>query len=473
MTDATQATCPPQEKRLFYDYFLKDHLGNVRTVVTEQQEYQCYPAATVETATVGAEKMFYNIVDTRVVNTTGNSPASFQAKQYEVRGGTANKKTGLGIVLKVMTGDEVAITVESNYQKPASNPTNAAIALTELLGAFVAGPSVTATKGVLTTTTVSGIGTNTTLLNNMNPNAPLALTPKAFFNWVLFDEQLKVVSSGADAVESSQAGQTWVYTFHDEFFNNPVVATKNGFLYVYVSNYSNTTVYFDNLKVTHTPEALIEETSYYPFGMTMQAISSIAIGVQPTTVKFFIVVLAFLIGCNRYHHENSTKPEFINNTPVSVGTYETDSLKLVSIFRTIIKQHIFSFSRDEYYDSTELIIDTILYDQTQKKIATFVLSKNPVHRNPRLDSNSGYYYNGNCYLGKKVNADSIVLLPLGPYSFNYFEEISFIKKALREDYFTRLTKLLDSNSKQVFEYNLDDKRFWTSKSDWGRMSWED
>ncbi|MBO9205248.1 MULTISPECIES: hypothetical protein [Niastella] len=57
-----------------YDYFIKDHLGNVRAVLTEQQKQDIYPAATLENVTynngtaISVEDDFYNIDASKVVD---------------------------------------------------------------------------------------------------------------------------------------------------------------------------------------------------------------------------------------------------------------------------------------------------------------------------------------------------------------------------------------------------------------------
>jgi len=100
--------------------------------------------------------------------------------------------------------------------------------------------------------------------------------PKAAINWIILDEQFKWVGGGFDMVGVA-VDPAGTFKTHDNSTIPTINIPKNGYIYVYCSNESQYNVFFDNLQVIHMKGPLLEETHYYPFGLTLAGISSKAL----------------------------------------------------------------------------------------------------------------------------------------------------------------------------------------------------
>ncbi len=193
------------------------------------------------------------------------------AKLYKLQATSSGGVTGLSFTAKVMSGDTVNIFGKSYYFQNNTAQQNYNIPFTSILTGLLGGSSIAAGKA-----TLAELSANTAVTQAITAglqdagrnNSGTAQTPKAYINYMLFDEQFKAVKTGFSRVGSANA----IKDHFSELQNIPV--TKNGYLYVYVSNESPVAVFFDNLQVVQTRGPIVEETHYYPFGLTMAGISS-------------------------------------------------------------------------------------------------------------------------------------------------------------------------------------------------------
>lgn len=290
---------PDAPPSLAFDYFIKDHLGNVRTVLTDEIKVDKYPIASLEPAKLNLEQAFYAIHSSQVIpnpntlpsvytngdNGIGEFPAdaAFEAANsnymYKLNGNSDATKTGLGITLKVMVGDKIDIFAKSywhsnNVNPNGGNPVNNQLTIAQLLTGFLSTPGgATQAHGLVTEGDInnaSGTDIIAGVLSLQNSNSPVNSTiPKAYVNYLFFDEQFKCIGGGFSKVESTPD----MYKQHHAQLQN-LQAYKNGYIYIYCCNESPVDVFFDNLQVVHTRGPVVEEDHYYPFGLTMSGISS-------------------------------------------------------------------------------------------------------------------------------------------------------------------------------------------------------
>ena len=118
-------------------------------------------------------------------------------------------------------------------------------------------------------------------LKSSDPNTN-ASKPKAYLNWILFDEQFHMVANSSGTRQVNMAADAPAI----QMVQGNIVMNSNGYLYVYLSNESPMDVFFDNLQVTHIRGPFLEETHYYPFGLTQAGISSKALSFGGAENKF-------------------------------------------------------------------------------------------------------------------------------------------------------------------------------------------
>jgi RHS repeat-associated protein len=274
---------------------MRDHLGNTRMVLTEEQQTDAYPDASLEDSTIATERLYYANLDSGRVNKS--SVSGYPVDNYttpnnyiqQLSGSTGGHILGANIVIKVMAGDSINIRANSWYRQNGVSPGTPSGPLASLI-VGLAGGVAGSDPGhyMLSPLQQPGVldpGINSFLTTVSNDYASHNTKPKAYLNWILFDEQFHYVA-GTSTTNSGfrQVGSDTTFTTHTV---TGQAMTKSGWLFVYVSNETpNINVYFDNLQLTHIRGRIAEETHYYASGLIMSGISYQEIGKPENKYRF-------------------------------------------------------------------------------------------------------------------------------------------------------------------------------------------
>jgi len=284
------AASPTTLSGLAFDYFLKGQLENTRMVLTEEQETDAYPALTFDnSASYANQNAVWDNASGQSINVASSQVTPLPVGFNNTTNGTycgsitkAQGAIGAAKLIRVMAGDQLNVTLNYTYSTSAVN-NSSANGLNTLVGSLAnmiigssgVGPIF---DGQTTAAALASAQNTSTAVNNfftvLHPETANQSTtvPQAYLHILLFNDQfmfdnvnsivVPITSSGLDA-EGTIPPQT-------------ALITKNGYAYIYFSNESNTVVYFDNFQLTDIRGRLLETNDYYPFGLTMAAVSDMA-----------------------------------------------------------------------------------------------------------------------------------------------------------------------------------------------------
>jgi len=254
-----------------YDFFIKDHQGNIRTIVTAQEVPLNEYLATHELASANFEREVFSGID-EVRETKPASTNAGDQEAAELIGTDPERRIGTSLLLKVMAGDKFDLAADGYYQSytPEDDQViNNGELMESLINALSGG--ITGIEGW------EGSGQGGELIHNLfapesYANAFFEMVnsvtdpskPKAFLNYVVFDEQMQLVPEESGALQIG-TDNIWE-TIHTA---GQVTIGRNGYLAVFISNSSSLSTFFDNLSVKFYRGVLLDENHYYPYGLAI------------------------------------------------------------------------------------------------------------------------------------------------------------------------------------------------------------
>ncbi|ADR20544.1 hypothetical protein MATR_18330 [Marivirga tractuosa] len=241
-----------------YQYHLKDHLGNVRTTFAVRDDNY---ATDFETA---GNPYFDNYDEITILS----NPLKKSGNYAHRLSGGGTDVVGLMKTLYVSKGDKVSAEVYGKYL-------DAQFTNDEINGAALVNALVTMLGGGTLT------GEGTIIENNLNSDFISAAmadgseeeSPKAYLNYIMLDKNFNYVNSGFERLAESAADPGDGSGTHQKLTFEEIAIEEDGYLMVFLSNESQQSVevFWDDFRVDHHYNAVLQADDYYPFGLTFNS----------------------------------------------------------------------------------------------------------------------------------------------------------------------------------------------------------
>jgi RHS repeat-associated protein len=251
------ATDSPRPPKIRYQYAIADHQGNTRVLFSSVTPTPTTLTATFEGIGGDNSNLFSNVNPTFVVphGSANNTPGGAKVVRMNQTYSTGPAKS-----LKVYPGDKVDMETYCYYESASGyGSTNSTVAtmLASIASAFGGVSGRAGESGSIFNGINSALG-QIGLAPNLGDGRP-----SAYLNYILFDQQYKVVDMGWTAVPSTAS-------FAKQKISIPQITVKEaGYMFVYLSyeTASNNWVYFDDFKVTQTKTNVLQYNEYYAYGL--------------------------------------------------------------------------------------------------------------------------------------------------------------------------------------------------------------
>ncbi|WP_425637968.1 DUF6443 domain-containing protein [Algoriphagus yeomjeoni] len=243
---------------LWGEYYLKDHLGNIRQVLRAATSQTFM--ATMESGSAATEEMAFSMISEsrqtepeHNVTVGGNQVAWLNANR--------GRMVGPGRTQEIYAGDSLKLQVHGKYLEDKNQKANAA--------SFMAAGGKERLISDLNELALSNQragGANPIALLNLADILAKDLqkkeAPEAYLMYALYDQDSNRYEVGKKVLSKNAANQ-------HEVLEEEMYISKDGYMETFVVNETAEDVWFDNMMVMSVSSAIVQETHYDPWGLEL------------------------------------------------------------------------------------------------------------------------------------------------------------------------------------------------------------